>query len=178
VVSAVFTNDIYKGLINPQANDRKLMRVARISSWLFGLGMIVIALMVPYIGGLVNVIISVGAITGGPVLAPPIWALFSKTLTGRVTLIITYISLSINLVFKIILPFAIDFGLTRAEEMLVGVCVPLFLLAAYEVWAYLNKFISPEYQLYKETKAARVFVTHHLSEEEKMDKATQNKFGL
>src|SRR5690606_22695290 len=93
VVSAIFTNDIYKGLINPQANDKKLMRIARISSWLFGLGMILIALMVPYIGGLVNVIISVGAITGGPILAPPIWALFSKSLTGRATLIITYISL-------------------------------------------------------------------------------------
>ncbi|WP_315817145.1 sodium:solute symporter family transporter [Paraflavitalea speifideaquila] len=33
VVSAVFTNDIYKGSINPQATDNKLMRIARISSW-------------------------------------------------------------------------------------------------------------------------------------------------
>src|SRR5690606_16077955 len=178
VVSAVFTNDIYKGLINPQANDKKLMRIARISSWLFGLGMILIALMVPYIGGLVNVIISVGAITGGPILAPPIWALFSKSLTGRATLIITYISLAINLIFKIILPFIIDFKLTRAEEMLVGVCVPLVLLIAFEAWAYFNKFISPEYLIYKDTKAARVFISHQLTDEEKAETSRQNKFGL
>jgi hypothetical protein len=40
VVSAVFTNDIYKGTYNPHASDKKLMQVARISSWMFGFGMI------------------------------------------------------------------------------------------------------------------------------------------
>src|SRR5690606_9592501 len=79
---------------------------------------------------------------------------------------------------KIIIPFIIDFNLTRAEEMLVGVCVPLSLLIAFEDWAYFNKFISPEYLIYKDTKAARSFVTHHLSDEEKVETARQNKFGL
>lgn len=31
VVSAVFTNDIYKGAINPNASEKKLMSVARAS---------------------------------------------------------------------------------------------------------------------------------------------------
>ncbi len=44
VVSAVFTNDIYKGSVNPHANDKKLMFVARASSWFFGVFMILIAL--------------------------------------------------------------------------------------------------------------------------------------
>ena len=69
VVSAVFTNDIYKGTYNPNASDKKLMQVARISSWLFGFGMIIIGLMVPYIGGIVELTLSIGAITGGPLLA-------------------------------------------------------------------------------------------------------------
>ncbi|MDF3077569.1 MAG: sodium transporter [Sphingobacteriaceae bacterium] len=178
VVSAVFTNDIYKGIINPAANDRKLMGVARISSWLFGLGMIIIALLVPYIGGLVNVIISVGAITGGPILAPPIWALFSKSLTGRATLVITYVSLIINLIFKIVLPFLIDFKLSRAEEMLVGVCVPLFLLVVFEARAWFKKSVSPEFLQYQQTKATRANVNHNLSDEEITETARQNKFGL
>ncbi len=54
------------------------MRVARISSWFFGLGMIGIALIVPYIGGIVEFTLSIGAVTGGLLLAPPIWALVLK----------------------------------------------------------------------------------------------------
>lgn len=178
VVSAVFTNDIYKGRINPAASDRKLMSVARLSSWLIGLGMIAIALMVPYIGGLVNVTISVGAIAGGPILAPPIWALFSKRLSGKATLIITYISLGINLIFKIILPFLIDFKLSRAEEMLVGVGVPLVLLIGNEIRAYYANYLSPQYLEFKAQKISRKDQKANLSEEEISESLQQNKFGL
>lgn len=178
VVSAVFTNDIYKGLINPASSDRKLMHIARISSWVFGIGMIVIALLVPYIGGLVNVIISVGAITGGPVLAPPIWALFSKRLTGRDTLIITCVSLGINLIFKIILPFVIDFKLSRGEEMLLGVGVPLVMLIANEIRGYYKNYISPQFLEFQVLKSSRKTQNANLSEEEINISLSQNKFGL
>jgi SSS family solute:Na+ symporter len=178
VVSAVFTNDIYKGRINPAASDRKLMRVARLSSWLIGFGMIAIALMVPYIGGLVNVTISVGAITGGPILAPPLWALFSKRLSGKATLIITYVSLGINLIFKIILPFLIDFKLSRAEEMLVGVGVPLVLLIANEIRAYYANYLSPQYLEFQALKSSRKVQQANLTADEISESLQQNKFGL
>jgi solute:Na+ symporter, SSS family len=178
VVSAVFTNDIYKGRINPAANDQKLMRVARLSSWVIGLGMIAIALMVPYIGGLVNVTISVGAITGGPILAPPIWALFSKRLSGKATLIISYISLGINLIFKIIFPLLIDFKLSRSEEMLVGVGVPLILLIANEIRAYHANYLSPQYLEFQAYKSSRKVQKDNLTEEEISESLQQNKFGL
>jgi SSS family transporter len=178
VVSAVFTNDIYKGRINPEASDRKLMSVARLSSWTIGLGMIAIALMVPYIGGLVNVTLSVGAITGGPILAPPIWALFSKRLSGKATLIITCFSLGINLIFKIILPFLIDFKLSRAEEMLIGVGVPLLLLIANEIRAYYANYLSPQYLEFQAYKSSRKLQKDNLSDEEISESLQQNKFGL
>lgn len=178
VVSAVFTNDIYKGRINPAASDRKLMSVARLSSWAIGLGMIAIALMVPYIGGLVNVTISVGAITGGPILAPPIWALFSKRLSGKATLIITYVSLGINLIFKIILPLLIDFKLSRAEEMLVGVGVPLVLLIANEIKAYYANYLSPQYLEFQAFKSSRKVQKDNLTDQEISESLQQNKFGL
>ena len=178
VVSAVFTNDIYKGRINPAASDSKLMSVARLSSWSIGLGMIAIALMVPYIGGLVNVTLSVGAITGGPILAPPIWALFSKRLSGKATLIITCFSLGINLIFKIILPFLIDFKLSRAEEMLIGVGVPLLLLIANEIRAYYANYLSPQYLEFQAYKSSRKLQKDNLSDEEISESLQQNKFGL
>lgn len=178
VVSAVFTNDIYKGTINPQASDRKLMSIARISSWFFGLGMIGIALIVPYIGGIVEFTLSIGAITGGPLLAPPIWALFSKRLTGKSTIFITVISLSVNLICKVILPLAAGFKLSRASEMLVGVGLPFLMLAAYELYARYKGLGNAEYTLYQQRKAQRKENALQASEEETFEIKKQNKFGL
>jgi hypothetical protein len=154
------------------------MQVARLSSWTIGIGMIIIAILVPYIGGLVNVTISVGAITGGPILAPPIWALFSKRLNGKATLIITCISLGINLFFKILLPFLTDISLSRAEEMLVGVGVPFVLLIANELYAKSRNYISPQYLEFQELKNTRIEEKANLSMEERSESLKQNKFGL
>ena len=178
VVSAVFTNDIYKASINPKATDKKLMKVARASSWLFGFGMIAIALIVPYIGGIVEFTLSVGAITGGPLLAPPIWALFSKRITGRATLSITLISLAVNLLFKMILPFVNDYKLSRANEMLLGVALPFFLLLFYELYAASRKWISQEYLDMNERKAVRKATKQVVDENEAVEIRKQNRFGL
>lgn len=178
VVSAVFTNDIYKGSVNPLASDKKLMFVARASSWFFGVFMIVIALIVPMIGGIVEFTLSVGAITGGPLLAPPIWALFSKRLTGKATLYITAISLTVNLLFKIIFPLLGDFKLSRANEMLLGVALPFLLLVAYELYARYKGTISAEYLALKQQKALKKLETPVLDEEELLALKKQNRFGL
>lgn len=178
VVSAIFTNDIYKGAINPKASDQKLMKVARNSSWLFGLGMIVIALLVPFIGGMVEVVLSVGAITGGPLLAPPIWALFSKRLTGKATLYITGISLGVNLIFKIILPLLRVLKLSRGEEMALGVGLPFVMLIAYEAWAASRKEVSAQYLHYKAAKADRKAEFAAVNPEEALAVQKQNHFGL
>lgn len=178
VVSAVFTNDIYKGTINPGASDKKLMYIARLSSWLFGIGMIVIAMIVPYIGGIVEFTLSVGAITGGPLLAPPIWALFSKRITGKATIYITVISLGVNLIFKILLPLFLDSKLSRANEMLLGVVLPCILLLAYELYAAYKKTYSQEYLDLKKKIAIRKTVFKEVDVEEALEIKRQNKFGL
>lgn len=178
VVSAVFTNDIYKGTFNPHASDKKLMQVARLSSWLFGFGMIGIALIVPYIGGMVELTLSIGAITGGPLLAPPIWALFSKRLTGKATIYITVISLLINLLFKIILPFTSGIKLSRANEMLLGVLLPFIMLIMYEAYAWYTGKTSNEYMAFKGLAKKRKDQAIEASAEEAIEIKKQNKFGL
>lgn len=176
VVAAVFTNDIYKGFVNPQATDKTLMRVARMSSWGFGFGMIIIALIIPAIGGLVEAVLSIAAITGGPLLAPPIWALFSKRLTGRATLWITIVTLFINLFFKIISPWLFDIELNRSMETIVGVAIPLLLLSGYEWYAAYNKKTAPEYLLYLDHRASKKETS--VSPEDKDFIRKQNRFGL
>ncbi|MBE9464807.1 sodium:solute symporter family protein [Dyadobacter subterraneus] len=178
VVSAVFTNDIYKGMINPGASDKKLMSIARLSSLVFGIGMIIIALLVPAAGGIVEVVLSIGAVTGGPLLAPALWALFSKKLTGKATLWITGSTLSVNLLFKIILPLTAGFKLNRSEEMLLGIGLPIILLAINEWFVARRTATSSEYEVYQAVMAQRKFDYLESSEEEKTEARRQNQFGL
>jgi Na+/proline symporter len=178
VVSAVFTNDIYKGIMNPMATDRQLIRVARLSSWGFGLGMIAIALLVPYVGGIVEVVLSIGAVTGGPLLAPAIWALFSKRQTGRTTLWITCSTLSLNLLFKLVLPVVSGFKLSRAEEMVMGMGVPILLLAVAEWLASRQTTVSADYLRYLQDKADTPVISSEEAATEAVETKRQNRVGL
>lgn len=137
ISAGVFTNDIFRKL-RPASTEKTLMRVARLSTLGFGVLAIFVALLIPNMGGIVNVVISVAALTGVPLYLPLIWSLFSKNLNGRVILCITLISLGINALFKFITP-SVGFSLDRAGEMLVGVAVPALLLAAWEIYHHTTR---------------------------------------
>lgn len=132
ISAGVFTNDIFKRL-SPSTSEKGLMRIARWSTIGFGVLAIVVALLIPLMGGIVNVVISVAALTGVPLYLPLIWSLFSRNLNGRVILTTTVVSLAINALFKFVTPL-MGFSLDRAEEMLVGVLVPALLLTGYEIY--------------------------------------------
>lgn len=146
ISAGVVTNDIFKRM-RPDASEKTLMSVARISTWGFGIMAIIVALLIRSMGGIVNVVISVAALTGVPVYLPVIWSLFSKRQTARTILSATFISLAINLIFKFVTP---HFGLAldRTWEMIVGTAVPVILLAGIEVVLKAKEFIAPEYLAY------------------------------
>lgn len=171
LAAAVFTNDLYK-LFRPNADNQETMRMARWSTIIFGLGTIGVALLVPAAGGIVDFVISIGAVTGCSLYGPPIWAIFSKRHTGRSILACTLLGLGINVVFKFITPKLMDFSLDRAEEMLAGALIPLALLAGYECWAWLKSRVSAEYLQY----ATRPAVAE--SEAENTASNIQNTYGL
>ncbi|MFC7526681.1 sodium:solute symporter family protein [Parapedobacter sp. GCM10030251] len=137
VSSAVFTNDVYKR-INPGATNRSLMWVARLSTLAFGIITVLVALMVPAMGGIVQVVLSIGALTGVPLYGPAVWALFSNRQTGFSILFTTIASLAINLFFKFGAPLLFDVSLNRMQETVLGVSLPILLLAVFEV-IYRNK---------------------------------------
>src|SRR5690606_10466888 len=127
VSSAVFTNDVYKRLY-PKATEKSLMWVARLSTLLFGVITVGVALMVPAMGGIVEVVLSIGALTGVALYGPGIWALFSKRQTAFSILFTSIASLSVNLFFKFLGPTVLDIRLNRMEETVLGVFLPLALL--------------------------------------------------
>lgn len=144
LAAAVLTNDVYKPLF-PQASSKHLMKVARLATLLFGLGTIGVAFMVPLAGGIVEVVLSISAVTGGALYAPAIWGLFSKRQTGASILGATAVSLLVNLFFKFISPQVFGYSLDRSGEMLLGVLMPLLLLGSYEAYAYHKNRISHHY---------------------------------
>ncbi len=150
--AAVVTNDLYRNRY-PEASEKATMRFARFITTVFGLGAVGIALLVPAMGGIVEAVLSVAAITGVPLLAPPIWALFSKRVNGRDLISVTVISLLINLFFKFISPWLLDLKLDRATEMALGALVPLGLLAALEIVAASRGRISHQYMAYVDRMA-------------------------
>jgi Na+/proline symporter len=130
--AAVFTNDIVRKF-KSTISDQNLMRTARISTVVLGVLTIGVALLVPRLGGIVEVVLSVGAITGAPLFAPPIWALFSNRQTSFSIITATLLGLVINCFFKFLSPPMLNYSLDRAAEMLVGVLVPLFILGIFEL---------------------------------------------
>ena len=177
LAAAVVTNDIFKPF-RPEASDRQLMIVGRLSTVMFGVGTVCVALLVPRAGGIVEIVLSVAALTGAPLYAPPIWALFSKTHTGRSIAFITLTSLIINLFFKFVTPLLWNFGLDRAEEMILGVGGPILMLLCYELWALWRGKISKSYKHYEKTVAEEKDVTVKLQAKLDKDSLEQNKYGM
>jgi Na+/proline symporter len=149
LVAAVFTNDVYRPL-RPVVSEKTLMAVARTSTVVFGIITIVVALLVPYVGGIVEVVLTIGAVTGCSIYGPPIWALFSKHHNGKSIWMCTVISLVVNLFCKFMLPPIAGISLTRSNEMLLGALFPFRLLVLYEVWARTRFAAHPDYINYQE----------------------------
>ncbi|MCU0374046.1 MAG: Na+:solute symporter [Chitinophagaceae bacterium] len=137
VSAGVITQDLYP-LLFGQSSEKHLLRVARISTVVLGLFAIGIALMVKHLGGIVNVVITVAALTGVPLYLPVIWSLFSKRQTGITVLLTTILSLIANLLMKFAGPM-VGFQLSRGNEMLAGALVPCFLVMLSELLLLLKQ---------------------------------------
>jgi len=177
LAAAVFTNDLYRS-IRPDTKPKKLMFVAKSAVVVFGIITILVALMVPSAGGIVEIVLSVGAVTGCSLYGPPIWALFSKYHTGRSILWCTILGLVINVYFKFLHPLLTGISLSRAEEMLAGAIIPFTLLAGYEIWARSKREVAPDYIRYREEQ--RMVSQSEGAEDDETEQSSeeQNRYGL
>jgi SSS family solute:Na+ symporter len=172
IAAGVFTNDLYKSL-KPNVSNRHLMTVARIATIGFGLLTIIVALLVQNMGGIVEVVLSVAAITGGALYLPPLWSLFSKRQTGKSILTVTLTSLIINTFFKFATPSLFDLSLTRTQEMTLGVAVPILVLLIFELKYFFAQKENPDFKRYQEIKTRQAEETV-----EQADSGSQNKHGI
>ena len=158
ISAGVLANDVYKHF-RPNSDGDKLVKVGRTATILLGILTIIIALLVPYMGGIVEVVMSLAAITGGAMFLPPMWALFSKYQTGKSALIVTVITLVINAFFKFLAPTLLNFSFDRAQEMGFGMGIPVVLLAVFELYARTQKKTTIEYDNYQLKVAEKISET-------------------
>ena len=133
LVAVVFANDVYKKIFFPKASDKTLVWVARIFTVLFGLLTMVIAILIPKVGGIVEMVLSTAAIAGGSLFAPLIWSLFSKRQTAVSIVTASLISLMVSMFMKIGAPVLLEIKLDRVWETTLGVGLPLLVLLFFEV---------------------------------------------
>ncbi|WP_222937126.1 sodium:solute symporter family protein [Cytophaga sp. FL35] len=148
ISAGVLTNDLYRHF-KPNADNDQLVKVGRTATIALGILTIIVALLVPYMGGIVEVVMSLAAITGGAMFLPPMWSLFSKSQTGRSVLTVTVITLILNSFFKFLSPTLLDFSFDRAQEMGVGMGIPVLLLAISEIILRKNRQQCPEFEAYQ-----------------------------
>ncbi|VTR47897.1 sodium:solute symporter family protein [Sphingobacterium thalpophilum] len=132
VAAVVFANDVYKKIFFPKVSEQTLIWVARVFTALFGILTMVLAILIPYVGGIVEMVLSTAAIAGGSLFAPLIWSLFSERQTARSLVVASLLSLAVSLFMKIGAPYVLNIKLDRFWETALGVGLPLLVLAWFE----------------------------------------------
>lgn len=174
LAATVFAKDVYRSVFRPGATEKEQILVARLFTLLFGAGTIGVALLVPRAGGIVEVVLSVAAIAGGALFAPIIWSMYSNRQTSFSVVVTTIVALTVSLFFKVIAPTLIGLKFSRSIETLMGVGLPLLLLAAFELYySMLDKYSAAALTLQTEQLEPQV-----LSKAHHVEAARQNVFGV
>ena len=175
ISAGVFTNDIIKA-IKPDLSNKSLIKIARSSTIGFGVLAVFVALMIPKMGGIVNVVISLGALTGAPLYLPILWSLFSKRVNTKVVLSTTVFTLLVNVVFKFFTGPWFGFTLNRTEETVLGVGLPIVILFVAELYFYFKNDTDPKHVEYKKLKAKEDEAEE--TEAHKQETKTDNSYSI
>lgn len=83
-VATIFSSDVYENVINRKATDKDVLKVARIITFITGIGMILFAYLVPVLGGAVNAYLTIIAIMDMPLFViAVIYGLLWKRINWR-----------------------------------------------------------------------------------------------
>lgn len=146
VFAGVLTNDFYRPLLRPDAGERRLVAVGRFFTVLLGGLLVLVAILVPYLGGAEKLIISINSLLVVPLFAPTLWGLFSQKIGIRDMMIVALTSFTIGLVLRFGVasnPLIPETGLlgsfaaflsahTGNVEVVIGVLLPILMLIGFE----------------------------------------------
>ena len=174
MMAIVFAHDVFKKLFLKDASEKTLIFAARFFTVLFGAVTIGIAMLVPRIGGIVEMVLSTASIAGGALFAPIIWTLFSKRQTAVSVITASLAGLVISLSLKLFGTELLGYKLNRVWETALGVGIPLAVLLVWEIYYLATKYESPAAALFDK----RLTPAGVVAEIEEADAQGQNIFGV
>ena len=169
LVATVFANDVYKKVLQPKAPEKTLIFVARVFTVIFGALTIWIAILVPKVGGIVEMVLSTASIAGGALFVPIIWSLYSKRPTALTVVTASLTGLSISLLLKLAAPTLLGFKLSRTYETAFGVGLPFMVMLLFEIYYYFNQKTA----IFSLESMQNREITHN-----QVDAHNQNNFGV
>lgn len=132
VYANVYTYDIWKhNEKNRNADEKKLIRVGRTFTVIFGLVIIGLSMLIPFAGGAEKVVVTLLTMIMCPLYIPSIWGLFSKRLTGRQLIWSMLLTWAIGITAKLTIPATV---LSQSLiESISGCVLPVLILAVMEI---------------------------------------------
>ncbi len=145
VYANVYTYDIWKHRgKNRETDDKKLIRVGRTFTIVFGLVIIGISMLIPFAGGAEKVVVTLLTMIMCPLYIPSIWGLFSKRLTGNQLILAMLLTWAVGITAKLSVPASV---LSQSLiESLSGCVLPVVILAFMEVRSKLKGQTDPGYE--------------------------------
>lgn len=131
VFANVFTYDIYCAKY-PDTPQKQQIAIGRRFTLIFGLSILILALLIPYAGGAEKVVVTILTMVIGPLYLPSIWGIFSRRITSS------------HVIWSMLVTYALGFTLkfalgTKVHQQLlesfIGLVIPLLVLTAFELWA-------------------------------------------
>ena len=129
VFANVFTYDIYCHR-HPDTSDEKKISIGRLFTLVFGLSVIVVALLIPYAGGAEKVVVTILTMIIAPLYIPSVWGLFSKRIRGKDILVIMTITYIIGISGKYTYAQYLN---PQVFEAICGLVLPVLLLGIAEM---------------------------------------------
>lgn len=160
VFAGVLTDSFYLKYIRPEASNSESLWAGRLSAALLGSLIVLLALIIPKLGGAEKVVFSLMSLLISPLFAPALWGLFSKRI-GVSAVWVTALSAGlVGYILKIALAeggLLVDLELaqglvqwskdnSRMLDIYAGVVTPLIVLSSAELIGYLRNNTSQSWQ--------------------------------
>jgi SSS family solute:Na+ symporter len=140
VYAAAITNSVYKDIIAPNASEKQVVFVGRLSSLLIGLLIMAIAVCIPYFGGAEQIILTITGLLVVAMVLPMLWGLYFGKIKQSSIWWSTGITVAVSILLKSNVFIKSDNFImnlykmnSQLFEVAVGIFVPLLVLAVMEL---------------------------------------------
>lgn len=140
VYAGALTRDLYLRYLNPHATPKSEVLAGRIFSMLIGAVIIIIAALIPKLGGAESVILTITGLLAVSMVLPPVWGLFFGKIRQDAVWYCSGTTLLAAILIKFFVPSepTSPFWITvnnnlQLIEVLTGICVPCLVLLIMEL---------------------------------------------